>query len=325
MKFLKNRLLSILIAACAIVFVSLACKPLQTNDGPELKAALKMQEYVIAISSYARGINPNFAIVPQNGIELAFNNLDSGQGIRQDYIDAIDAQAIEVLFENDKVQADPYRLDLVRKVKKLKPVLNAEFVTKMKYFDQVVKANVDEGILVFARTPTNKEYLEIPLKIINENADTIRKISDAKNYLYIINAAKYSSKEAFMEAISKTNYDLVMIDLCFGDFDCYTHDDLTLLRQKANGGKRLVLSYVNIGAAEKWRYYWKYPWKVGNPTWIKKAYEGYDEEFYVQFWNKDWQNIIFGTDESYVKKIIDAGFDGAYLDNVEAYHYLYNK
>lgn len=325
MKNLKKPLPLIMIAVFAILFFSFACKPLQNNSGPELKAALRMQEYVIAISNYAKQINPNFAIVPQNGIELAFNNIDPEQGIKKDYVDAIDAQAIEVLFETDKVVADPYRLDLVRKVKELKPVLNAEFVTNMKKFDQVVKANSDEGILVFARTPSNKEYLEIPQKIINENADTIRKISDAKNYLYIINAQKYSSKKAFMDAIAKTNYDLVMIDLCFGDFDCYSKDDLNVLRQKANGGKRLVLSYVNIGAAEKWRYYWKYPWKVGNPIWIKKAYEGYDEEFYVQFWNKDWQNIIFGNDESYVKKIIDAGFDGAYLDNVEAYHYLYNK
>jgi len=45
----------------------------------------------------------------------------------------------------------------------------------------------------------------------------------------------------------------------------------------------------------------------------------------VQFWNPEWQKIIYGNDDSYMKKILDAGFDGAYLDNVEAYYFLYNK
>jgi cysteinyl-tRNA synthetase len=43
----------------------------------------------------------------------------------------------------------------------------------------------------------------------------------------------------------------------------------------------------------------------------------------VKFWKDDWQEIIYGNEDSYIKKIIDAGFDGAYLDNVEAYYFLY--
>ena len=58
---------------------------------------------------------------------------------------------------------------------------------------------------------------------------------------------------------------------------------------------------------------------------LKKKYDGYTDEFWVNFWEKEWQTIIYGNDNSYMKKIITAGFDGAYLDNVEAYYFLFHN
>jgi cysteinyl-tRNA synthetase len=81
---------------------------------------------------------------------------------------------------------------------------------------------------------------------------------------------------------------------------------------------------VNIGAAENWRPYWKKDWKINNPVWIKKKYQGYDDEFYVEYWHPAWQKIITGNKNSYIRKILDAGFDGAFLDNIEAYYALYH-
>ncbi len=63
--------------------------------------------------------------------------------------------------------------------------------------------------------------------------------------------------------------------------------------------------------------------KLHRPNWLKKAYDGYEDEIWVEFWNEDWQNIIYGKNDSYTRKIIDARFDGVYLDNVEAYYFLY--
>lgn len=37
-----------------------------------------------------------------------------------------------------------------------------------------------------------------------------------------------------------------------------------------------------------------------------------------------WQAIIYGNDNSYLKKIIDAGFDGVYLDIIDAFEYFTN-
>jgi cysteinyl-tRNA synthetase len=105
----------------------------------------------------------------------------------------------------------------------------------------------------------------------------------------------------------------------------FTPEEVEKMKTKANGGKRIVLSYMNIGSAENFRYYWNGNWVLNDPVWLKKKYEGYNDEYYVEFWHPQWQNIIYGNDGSYLKKIIDAGFDGAYLDNVEAYYFLYNK
>jgi len=38
--------------------------------------------------------------------------------------------------------------------------------------------------------------------------------------------------------------------------------------------------------------------------------------------NDEWQDIIFDNENSYLKKIIDAGFDGFYLDIIDAFEYF---
>jgi cysteinyl-tRNA synthetase len=45
----------------------------------------------------------------------------------------------------------------------------------------------------------------------------------------------------------------------------------------------------------------------------------------VRYWDKTWQNIIYGNNDTYLKKIIDAGFDGVYLDVVDAFEYFEEK
>lgn len=58
---------------------------------------------------------------------------------------------------------------------------------------------------------------------------------------------------------------------------------------------------------------------------VKENYPGYPDEIYVVYWNQEWKDILFGDGNAYLDRIIAAGFDGAYLDNVEAYYFLYHK
>jgi len=44
----------------------------------------------------------------------------------------------------------------------------------------------------------------------------------------------------------------------------------------------------------------------------------------VRYWVAAWQDIVYGNDNSYLKKIRDAGFDGVYLDIIDAFEYFEN-
>ncbi len=292
----------------------------------ELKnlAGLKMQEFVINSSKYAKQLKPDFIIIPQNGLELAFDEVDPNNTINPAYSNAIDGYGIEELFFNANSKVDPYKIKMVKALKSNKPILVSENISLAEAKPAILARNKSEGFLCFARSSSNYDYKEIPKEITDENSDDIIQVADAQNYLYLINAASYKTKVYFLNAIAETNYDLIIIDL-FYDNVPFSADEIQLLKTKANGGKRLVIGYLNVGSAENWRYYWHKNWKLNSPAWLMKKYAGYDNEIYVQFWNPEWQKIIYGNENSYLKKIINAGFDGAYLDNVEAYYFLYHN
>lgn len=315
---MKNNLLVItIIFACSSLF---SCSKERRSD----KASVKMQKFVCQISTYARSVKPGFIIIPQNGIELAFNNNESSNGINQEYTNAIDGFGVEELFFNGTYQPDFDRLPILKTLKEHKKIMVSEFVNSNLDVSKAFELNNNEGFICFVRQGGNYDYIQIPDSVIHENSNDITKLSDAKNFLYLINTQNFASKQAFIDAVSKTNYDLILMDLFFDEIS-FTAAEIARLKIKSNGAKRLVISYISIGSAEKFRYYWKKSWGQHHPLWLKRKYQGYKDEFWLKFWKQKWQDIIYGNDDSYIRKIIDAGFDGAYLDNVEAYYFLYYK
>lgn len=283
----------------------------------------KMQKFIIDLSDYAKSQSPNFIIIPQNGIELAFKSLDPSKELNTKYLNSIDGFGVEELFFNGTHQPDNYRLEMLRKLKDEKKIMVSEYITHNDSISSVITKNHQEGFLCFPRDSANYNYTEIPFPILNSNPNIISNLSEAQNYLYLINPEKFSDKTEMIDSIAQTNYDLILIDLfVFGEE--LLASDIEELKTKPNGAKRLVIAYINIGAVETYRYYWQDDWKLGSPSWIVKEYEGYPNEYYINFWNKQWRDIIYGNDTSYIKKIIDAHFDGAYLDNTEVYYFLNN-
>src|SRR5690554_6803454 len=54
-------------------------------------------------------------------------------------------------------------------------------------------------------------------------------------------------------------------------------------------------------------------WKLHSPTWLKKKYDGYDDEIWVKYWKKEWQEIIYSGGDSYTQRILSSGFNGFIL------------
>lgn len=281
-----------------------------------------MQQFVVDISGYAKQFNPSFMIIPQNGVELAFNQADTSAGLHSAFMSAIDGFGVEELFYNGDFTPDNERLAMLRQIKGSRKILVSEYISDEKNVADAISRNINEGFICFPRVKTNYDYTQIPDSVMHANATDILNLSMIRNYLYLIGANQFSSKQVMIQALAKTNYDLIIMDLFFDD-SSFSKAEVNQLKRKANGGRRLLVSYISIGSAEKYRYYFKNGWGLHHPLWLRRKYDGYKDEYWVKFWNPDWQNIIYGNENSYIKRILDAGFDGAYLDNVEAYYFLY--
>lgn len=158
----------------------------------------------------------------------------------------------------------------------------------------------------------------------NMNTNNITSLSQVKNFLYLINPESYPSKAAFIAAVTATNYDAIIMDL-FLNNEPFTASEIEQLHTKANGGKRIVICYMSIGEAEDYRYYWQEAWTNSKPAWIAAENPDWPGNYKVKYWNEEWQGIIYKNQDSYLNKILTAGFDGVYLDIIDAFEYFENQ
>jgi cysteinyl-tRNA synthetase, unknown class len=292
----------------------------------------EMRKFVIGISQYAKAQNAQFAIIPQNGIELITTNGESDGSLATSYVNAIDAVGQEDLFfgyTDDNVptpSADNlYLREFLNRIKTSKKVLVTDYCSGKTNMDKSYSSNNTNGYISFAAD--QRELFNIPsypAQPYGVNSNNITSISQAKNFLYLINPEKFASKAAFINAVKATNYDVILMDL-FLNNTAFTATEIDQLKTKANGGKRLVICYMSIGEAEDYRYYWQSTWKVGNPPFIAAEDPNWPGNYYVQYWNTDWKAIIYGNDTSYTKKLLNSHFDGAYLDIIDAFEYFENN
>jgi cysteinyl-tRNA synthetase len=101
----------------------------------------------------------------------------------------------------------------------------------------------------------------------------------------------------------------------------YALNDVQKMQRKADSRARAVLSYMSIGEAEDYRYYWNQQWKKKLPAWLDKENHDWSGNHKVRYWTPEWQTLIFGHPNAYLDKIIAAGFDGVYLDIIDAFEY----
>jgi cysteinyl-tRNA synthetase, unknown class len=98
-------------------------------------------------------------------------------------------------------------------------------------------------------------------------------------------------------------------------------DEMARMKLRPDGRARILLSYLSIGEAERYRPYWRQEWRdpAQKPVWLGDENPDWPGNFHVQYWHPDWQQLIFGTPESYVDRIITQGFDGIYIDRADAF------
>lgn len=290
-----------------------------------------MRDFVICISQYAKSIQTDFIVIPQNGIELVTENGDEADEPSQEYLSSIDGHGQEDLFYGYDNDDEPTPIDATLYLQTFlnissaagNTILVTDYCSTPTNMDDSYALNNAMGYISFAADHRKLDNIPIyPTEPYNVNTSDILELSETKNFLYLINSELYETKEQFLTAIQNTNYDLILIDLFFDGTEELTSDDITSLKTKANGGTRLAIAYMSIGEAEDYRYYWQESWTQDPPDWLEEENPDWEGNYKVQYWDNDWQDIIFGNDDSYLKKILDAGFDGVYLDIIDAFEYF---
>jgi cysteinyl-tRNA synthetase len=148
-----------------------------------------------------------------------------------------------------------------------------------------------------------------------------------------------------LEALEASRYDLLVLEptrtsRATASFD--TKKAVSRLKASPSGDRahrKLVLAYVDIGEAEDWRGYWTWSqtrWKKGAPRpadWpgfiVKPDPDGWAGNYPVAYWDPPWKEILLGGSrrapgggreiESALSEVVSDGFDGVYLDWIEAY------
>ena len=164
-----------------------------------------------------------------------------------------------------------------------------------------------------ARQPTNRAD---PLP-----ASRPGRLAAVSHWYYFLSVDLESDGDAF-DRVAASSYDMVVIDTIFTEKE--SADEAAEVRalvarlQNAQHPK-LVLAYIDIGQAEDFRTYWQDGWRIGDPEWIVGGDpDGWEGNYPVAYWHEAWRAIWLG-DAGYLQAILDAGFDGIYLDWIEAY------
>ena len=328
------RALLLLISPILLTLVLLPVSCSEPDTGSELHLSDYYRQYmrdlVREISAFAKEHDHDFFIIPQNGHELLVNDLGTYEIPASDYISAIDGVGREDLFYGyyEDNEATPIAvqeeiiafLDIAEK--NGIEVLVTDYCRTYSHIDSSYERNNSRGYISFAADDRELDNIPAyPATPYNKNDSAINSLADARNFLYIINNDQYPDKEAFLTSIRQTDFDLIILDL-FYDNTPLTVSDIASLRKKHNGGSRLLIAYMSIGEAEDYRYYWHDEWSTTEPDWLAEENPEWTGNYKVRYWDEDWQSIIYGNDDSYLQKIINAGFDGVYLDIIGAYEYF---
>ncbi len=121
--------------------------------------------------------------------------------------------------------------------------------------------------------------------------------------------------------IAQSPYDLVVVDYAMEKESktAMPPEIVDIMRRKPDGSRRFILAYMSIGEAENFRFYWDDNWFKHPPEWLERENPNWPGNYTVRYWDPNWQALLFGGPDAYLDQIIGAGFDGVYLDGIDAF------
>ncbi|AXQ96004.1 endo alpha-1,4 polygalactosaminidase (plasmid) [Cereibacter azotoformans] len=139
------------------------------------------------------------------------------------------------------------------------------------------------------------------------------RLSSVKSWLYHL--GDIDARRA--QAIGASNADLVVTEWASYRDGEAPYGRALLDRMRGGDPDRLIVSYLSIAEAEDYRYYWQDSWAKTPPHWLGAENPEWAGNMKVRYWEAGWQKIVLG----YLDRIIDRGFNGVYLDIIDAFEF----
>lgn len=145
-----------------------------------------------------------------------------------------------------------------------------------------------------------------------------------KSFTYVLQAdAKFKPKAKAVQVLRDCDRDWLILDAAYDGTTRWTRDELNAIR--AGRPNRKIVCYLSIGEAETYRPYWQRSWDAnddgipdrGAPAWLNIENPDWEGNYKVRYWMPGWQSIILPE----IDKIMAQGFDGLYLDIVDAFEF----
>ncbi len=155
---------------------------------------------------------------------------------------------------------------------------------------------------------------------LQEQLSITNNLQNVKYWAYQLQ--NFSGENNLLRLIN-SRYDLLVIDQNRSVKGQESYDDKSdvarLKKSKGYTGEgKLVVCYLNVGEAESYRWYWQEWWRLGNPEWIVAPDpDGWDENYPVKYWRAEWKEIV----RRCLERILEDGYDGVYLDWLQAYSF----
>lgn len=153
---------------------------------------------------------------------------------------------------------------------------------------------------------------------------TGRSIVAPRSFAYVLQAdAAWKKRPAAVAALADCGRDWIVLDAAYTSEPDgrWTPDDLSTIRAGKPGRK--VVAYLSIGEAEDYRPYWRQEWDAdrdgrpdaGSPMFLLSENPDWEGNYRIRYWHDDWQKLMLEE----IDRIIGQGFDGLYLDIVDAF------
>ena len=145
-----------------------------------------------------------------------------------------------------------------------------------------------------------------------------------KTFAYVLQAdAKFKPKSRAVQTLRDCGRDWIILDATYDGSSRWTLKELNAIRAGWPGRK--IVCYLSIGEAETYRPYWRKSWDAdkdgkpdrGAPGWLNIENPDWEGNYKVRYWSPGWQEIILPE----VDRIMAQGFDGLYLDIVDAFEF----